>query len=115
MSDNNGTETPAPLPSPSRRLHDLTMAMATRSVAAKVESVTVKQATVGDLKGQYVLEGLTLVRDEDDTLAEFVEKLRVTLYAVHAEIVGINDEMVRAEIVPVAQQAALQKLRAVKS
>jgi hypothetical protein len=88
------------------------MAMATRSVAAKVESVTVKQATVGDLKGQYVLEGLAIVRDEDDTLAQFVTKTQVTLYAFHAMLVGINDEMVREEIAPKARQAALQHLRA---
>lgn len=109
------TETPnieAPLPSPSRRLHELTMAMATRSVAAKVESVTVKMSTVGDLKGQYVLEGLTLVRDEDDTLAQFVAKLRTALYAVHAELAGINDPMVRDEVEPKARQKALQHVRA---
>ena len=111
MSENNGTETPAPLPSPSRRLHDLTMAMATRSVAAKVESVTVKQATVGDLKGHYVLEGLTLVRDEDDTLSDFVDKLRVTLIAAHGVIEGMNDEMVRDELHDEARTEMLQHIR----
>lgn len=110
QTDNH--DTPAPLPSPSRRLHELTMAMATRSVAAKVESVTVKQATVGDLKGQYVLEGLTLVRDEDDTLGDFVTKMSTALYAMHAEIAGINDEMVRTDLAAKARQSALQKVRA---
>lgn len=106
MTEQTNIEAP-PLPSPSRRLHELTMAMATRSVAAKVESVTVKMATVGDLKGQYVLEGLTLVRDEDDTLADFMAKMRTALAAVHGGLAVMNTDDYRDE----AMRATLQEIR----
>ena len=63
MSDDNAT----PKLTPTQRLHEVTIAALTKQPAPRTESVTFKQATVGDLKGTWVCDGATVVRHEDET------------------------------------------------
>ena len=63
MSDQDTT----PKLTPTQRLHEVTIAALTKQPAPRVESVTFKQATVGDLKGTWVCDGATIVRTEDET------------------------------------------------
>ena len=111
MTEPTNHAEPPPLPSPSRRLHEVTMAALTRTQAAKVESFTIKRVTVGDLKDQYVVENLTLVRDPDDSLGDFMDKASTALMAAHLVVEGLNSELVREELSGKARQDALVRLR----
>ena len=57
---------------PTERSHELLLAAMTRPQRSGQESVTFKQAQVGDLKGQWVCDGLTVYRNEDERVLDWI-------------------------------------------
>lgn len=83
---------------PTERLHDLALAAISKQPRTGSESLTVKQATVGDLKGRWVCDGLTIVRHPDEPLDDFNARWRAMLADVDVQLVQINSDTVRAKL-----------------
>lgn len=107
----SGTEIPPKRDSPTEFARKLALAYATRQTAAKVESLELKQATVGDLKGQFIIEGLAIVRDPDDTLDGHMQKAALSAFAAFKLVAALNDPTVREELARAGVKDALVALR----
>lgn len=83
---------------PTERLHDLALAAITKPQRTGSESLTIKQATVGDLKGRWVCDGLTVVRHPDEQLDDFNARWRRMLADVDEELMHRNGDELRTKL-----------------
>lgn len=90
---------------PTERLHELALAIATKQPSRGSESVTIKQATVGDLKGRWVCDGLTVVRAEGEELDAFNARWRRMLATVDEELLHRNADSLRSALAQSVAQA----------
>jgi hypothetical protein len=111
MSEQTNNTEPAPLPSPSRRLHEVTLAALTRPLQGRSESAAVKQAATGTLAGQFLVDDASVVREESETLDSWMERLRVTAVAAFKVCAALNSEIVREELARAAVEEELVRIR----
>lgn len=100
-----------PLPSPSRRLHEVTLAALGRTPPARSESMSAKQAATGTLAGQWLVDDVTVIREEGETLRDWGVRFRVTATEAFKVIAALNSELVREELERAAVQEELVRLR----
>jgi len=109
MSDNNGTETPR-RQTPTEFARELAMAYATKEPIGRSETAKIGAPSTGTLAGKLIVSEVSLNRDEDETLAAWAERMRVTVAEMLKLCLVFNDENYRAELL----RDALQELREVK-
>jgi len=78
--------------------HELLMAAVTKTPPRGSESVTLKQAQVGDLKGRWLCDELKAVRGEDEDWPQFLGRLDGMLADVDEKLMHRNDAEIRAKI-----------------
>ena len=80
------------------RQHELLMAAVTKTPPAGAETVTFKQAQVGDLKGQWVCDGLTVRRHDEEDWPQFVGRMQAQLEDVDAELIRRNASLIERQL-----------------
>ena len=70
--------------------HELLMAAVTKTPPRGSESVTVKQAQVGDLKGKWLCDSLNVIRADDEDWPQFLGRLDERLRDVDALLMEHN-------------------------
>jgi len=72
------------------RQHELLMAALAKTAPKGSESATLKDVTIGDLKGQTVIESLTLVRGDDEDWPRFLGRIGGSLDALDRALIRHN-------------------------
>lgn len=78
--------------------HELLMAAVTKTAPRGSESVKLKQAQVGDLKGQWVCDDLTAIRTEDEDWPQFMGRVRAMLDDVDRELIRRNGTLIKRQL-----------------
>ena len=96
MTD-NGTEAPR-RQTPTEFARELAMAYATKEPIGRSETVTLGAPATGALAGQLIVSHVSLNRDEGETLAGWVQRVRLTAREALKLCLVFNDENYRAEL-----------------
>lgn len=80
------------------RQHELLMAAVTKAAPTGHESVTLKQAQVGDLKGQWVCDGLSARRGDEEDWPQFLGRLQTMLEDVDVELIRRNASLIERQL-----------------
>jgi hypothetical protein len=78
--------------------HELLMAALARSAPRGSESCSVKDVTIGDLKGKTVIENLTLVRGEDEDWPAFLGRCAASLDNLDRMVIAHNVNRLQREL-----------------
>ena len=78
--------------------HELLMAAVTKTSPRGSESVSIKQASIGDLKGRWICDGLTAIRAEDEDWPQFLGRMEKSLADVDSMLMEHNASQLEREL-----------------
>jgi hypothetical protein len=78
--------------------HELLMATLSKQPTRGSESVSLKQASIGDLKGRWICDNMSLIRAEDEDYPAFLGRVQASMQSLDRILMLHNADEIKRQL-----------------